>query len=138
MNLTTTQKLFSWLIFSVLLALLPFILGIINLSSRGINVDIVTLLGRGELLLISTTLCAIALGELFSIAKKSLVVQLAGGMSFIIISISSSLYAHLLMRGDEMISHNVVFMSIGLFVLSVITSSVCIIMAESEQRSSQH
>jgi hypothetical protein len=61
MNFTTTQKFLGWIMFSVLLALLPFLFGIINLISQGINVDIVGLFGRGELFLISTTLCA--LGE---------------------------------------------------------------------------
>jgi hypothetical protein len=61
MNLTTTQKLFGWLMFSVLLALLAFLLGIINLTSRGINVDIVTMY---EIVACKTPMVAAAVGAM--------------------------------------------------------------------------
>lgn len=124
---TTIQKLLAWIIFS-LLTLFPFFLIIIKSNLTGIDVDIVALFGHGELLLISTTLCAIALSELFGVASKSLVVYLIGGISFFIILISSSLYASIsLIEFKEIDVNFVVSISFVLFMVSVITSSLSIL-----------
>jgi hypothetical protein len=65
-----TNKLVTWVLFSVVFALLPFLVNYLLGISRGEKITLELLFGRGEILLASITLCGIALGELFEVASS--------------------------------------------------------------------
>jgi hypothetical protein len=120
-------KLIGWIVFSVCFAMLPFLFNLINDFSRGIDVTLVSLFGDGQLLLVSTTLCAVAVGELFGVAStKSIATHLLGGLTIILIAITSFYYANV-STGDESLRHDIVAnLSLWSFIASVFISSLII------------
>lgn len=58
------QKLTTWLIFGVTIALTPFALEFLKLIDRQKDVSLAAVLGSGQLLLVSAAIAAGALGEL--------------------------------------------------------------------------
>lgn len=58
------NKLLKWLIFGVLVALLPILFNLLFALTVGAEVTAGRLIGRGELLLIAVGLCSTALGDL--------------------------------------------------------------------------
>ncbi|MEN8219826.1 MAG: hypothetical protein ABFS56_26450 [Pseudomonadota bacterium] len=133
-----TQKskylLTRWIIFSVVFALLPFLFKILSEISRGHEISLEMLFGRGELLLVSVTLCAVAVGELFEITPiQSIATLIAGGSAIIIIAITSFYYANISVGGEDLKIDMVIWMSISLFLCSVVVSSACIIIASTRE-----
>jgi hypothetical protein len=104
-----SAKLQRWLYFSVSVALLPIFFNILGwIITQGFTVNFVKILGGGDLFLISTTLCAVALGELLEVAAIPRTIPAAttralGAAYIIIIAISSFIYS---------------FVSVGEFFLS--------------------
>src|ERR1043165_4006800 len=66
------RKLIIWGIFSVGIAVLPVAFNALSLLTRGQDVGLNALLGRGELLLIAAALAATAAGELFASTARRL------------------------------------------------------------------
>jgi len=121
-------KLIRWILFSICFALLPFLFNFISEISRGANVSMVSLFGDGQLLLVSTTLCAVAVGELFGIAStKSIITHLAGGATIILISVTSFYYANVSVGGEDLRHDIVASLSLWLFCASTFISSCCIL-----------
>lgn len=58
------NKLLKWLIFGVLVALLPILFNLLFALTVGAEVTAARLIGRGELLLIAVGLCSTAMGDL--------------------------------------------------------------------------
>jgi hypothetical protein len=54
-----------WLIFGVVMALIPFGAAILSDSDRGISITLGTLFGQGELLIVATIISAGGIGDLF-------------------------------------------------------------------------
>lgn len=130
-----TNKLVTWVLFSVVFALLPFLVNYLLGISRGEKITLELLFGRGEILLASITLCGIALGELFEVASSPVATPPAftkfiGLCSLLIIIISSLYYANVSFGGTDLKREIVATVSLWLFIFSVITSSCCIFITE--------
>lgn len=129
-------KLQRWLYFSVSVALLPIIFNILGwIITQGFTVDFVKILGDGDLFLISTTLCAVALGELLEVAAIPKTIPAAttralGAAYIIIIAVSSFIYSFVSIgeffsSGTRIVKHDIVaHISFWVFIVSVITSSI--------------
>jgi len=130
-------KLLTWGLYTLVFSLLPF--GFIYLIelSKGKEVNLAFLFGRGELIIISLTLCAFALGELlnsafikkpFESTGRILLAIFAGFFALLIIVTASFYYASII--GDELEMEWIIFTSKWLFIFSIITCSSCIVIAE--------
>ncbi len=132
-------KLTRWWIFSILFALIPFLFKILVVLSmkhhdeqpeRGL---LVFLFGQGELLLVSTSLCAVAIGEVFGITTDSIAKNLASGGALFLIAVASFYYAMVSTMGDKLTPPAIIIISAVIFFFSVITSSFCILLTETQE-----
>ena len=123
-------RITRWLIFSVLVSLLPVIFSaLVLLTGQGIS-SITVLLSGGELLLISSAICAGAIGEIVTSTNRNKIGRvLAGGGSVIILASSSFWFAHIV--SSESVNGDVVaWGSIYIFGLTVLTGMSCISLSE--------
>ena len=128
-------KLVRWLIFSVTFAIIPFIFKIASGMIRGIPFNWESLLGGGELFIVSSTLCAVAVGELFgSASKKNFLQIILGGIGILIIALASFAYADVSFGKGELLLNRVMWISCVLFISSILTSSACIVVTEFEEK----
>ncbi len=124
-------KLIRWLIFSVTFAMLPFVFKIGSGMIRGFSFNWEFLLGNGELFIVSSTLCAVAVGELFgSSSKKTFLQIILGGMGILIIALASFAYADVSFGKGELLINRVMLISSVLFISSILVSSACIVVTE--------
>lgn len=135
-NIVVT-KLASWLFFSVILGGIPFAFIYIFTLMKGKSINLEILFGHGELCLISTTLCAIAVGEFLSIAvtrqistpKIKIFIYAVVACCVAIIALASSTYGMILVSEGNLKINAIVSTSIWLFGFSVFMSSLSIIMS---------
>jgi hypothetical protein len=135
-------KLTRWWIFSVLFALMPFLFKILIILSLEEHLSKVNsfinfmmfLFGQGDLLLISTALCAVAIGEVFGVTTDSITKNVASGGSLILIAVASFYYAIISVMGEKLSDNAIILTSIGIFILSVISSSFCILITAEDKK----
>jgi hypothetical protein len=134
MNFNLAEKVIRWLLFSVLIALLPLGFNAISLFTRGISVDLVNLVSRGELLLISTAICAAAVGELVPTGPALRISKIIVVGSTVIILIAASYYFADISAGyrlGEKMDFNVIRdISLIAFISSVVSGALCVILGE--------
>ena len=124
------ERVFKWLLFGVLCSLLPIGFVAIDFFTDGKVVGVGNLIGRGELLLITTGIAAAGLGELISeSAKKSIGVMFTGAASLILIGICSYSYSSVVSSQNPNIE-NITSGSICIFIISIFTTVVCFIQTE--------
>jgi hypothetical protein len=132
------EKVLKWLMFSVLLALVPIAFGVLSYASRnsglGLQVSTARILSHGELLLVASALCAAAVGESFGEGKKYRIPKLLSAGCAIIILLFSALYfadASAAYLAEVEYNENLVrTTSIYVFIAAVIASGSCIALAE--------
>ncbi|HEU0298142.1 MAG TPA: hypothetical protein VFR37_01785 [Longimicrobium sp.] len=71
-----TEKLVRWFMFGVLVSLVPLAVTYFGLRLDRRPIHLEMLVARGEMLLISTTLGAAALGELFPSSRENVIGKL--------------------------------------------------------------
>ena len=126
------EKLLSWAMFSVLLALIPIFFSALQRLIRGHSFKASELIENGELLIVSATLSAGAVGELVNgISKYSIFSTIVLGSTIILLIVSAMAFATIVTaRYDtEKVQLNyraISIMSIVLFSLSVVSSGSCI------------
>ncbi|MEM6635548.1 MAG: hypothetical protein AAF667_06615 [Pseudomonadota bacterium] len=130
------EKLSRWLIFSVAISLVPLIFAAISLASRGSSVELIAVIGNGELLIISTSMCAAAVGELFGAGQKYKYVQvILGGLAVLLLMLSALNFADIAAvraAGSNVVSEVLRSTSIVIFLASVVVSCGCIVVSEIE------
>lgn len=123
----------QWLIFSVTLALTPLIFNaILILFMEDIPFNMVTVLSKGELLIVSVAIGSEASGRLIAsgTSYKSLKIASAGA-SFLLVIISSLLYAVISRPvGLSLDSNSVSLGSIVIFLMTIMSSLSCVLLAE--------
>ena len=93
------ECLIQWMIFSVIIALMPLVFNAIRRTMKGQGIDIFEICSEGELLLISAAIAAASLGELFGAENSHNIAKLISGGSCIII---------LKTRGDHFIGQIII------------------------------
>jgi len=128
---TIVKKIISWIIFSVIFAWLPFVFNILSRLNRGEPITSDVLFGHGELYLISATLCAVAVGEVLSIAVtrsisifQAMSIYTMIALYIAIIALASFGYA------SSLVGEQVISAALGLFFFSAVLSSFSIIISE--------
>lgn len=64
-HIKTSEKVVHWLIFGVVMALVPFAAAFFGDVDRGVKLHSATLFGKGELLIVAAVIAAGAIGDLF-------------------------------------------------------------------------
>lgn len=125
------EKLVTWFVFSVVLALVPLAATFLFQASRpAANVDLAKLLAEGELLLIAASLCAAATADLFtsSGSRWRIGKVLAGGATVVILLFSAIYYASVdTSRADHVALEALIVYrtSLVLFGSAVLASGAC-------------
>lgn len=124
-----------WTLFGVLFALVPIIFSALSEWIHGDSVGLSELIGGGELLLVSTGVCAAALGELAGRPTDPLrgVRGLLSGVSVILILIAGLLFADVAgsVRDHEAYDAvRVATASLVIFSISLITAAMAMVVAE--------
>lgn len=129
------EKLAKWLIFSVILALLPFAFNYLRLASRGVDPTMAKLLGGGELLLVAAGISAAAVGDLIgSGADRRLAKLFAGGGSIVVLCLASLHFADVAAAraAPTFDASVVVWSSQMLFAFAVLGGGGCVALAEAQ------
>jgi hypothetical protein len=134
------QKIFEkaarWLIFSVTISLVPLIFTAISLASRGNSFDLIDIIGNGELLLISTALCAASVGELFGTSPKYRTLKIVlGGIAVVLLMLAALNFADISAAktsGTQIVPDVLKATSLYIFFSSIIVSGGCIVVSEVE------
>lgn len=127
------EKLVRWLIFSVTVALLPIMFNYLLLLTNGQTPTVTMIFYRGDILLISSTISAGAIGELIGSSDKLKIAKyIVGGLCVILLFLTSAWFASLTSLVNsatfdpEFTANN----SIILFIATVMSSASCIILSE--------
>ena len=133
------NKLLKWLIFGVLVALLPILFNLLFALTVGAEVTAGRLIGRGELLLIAVGLCSTALGDLV-LAEHSVRSRfwrgarlILTGTCVVVIAASSFYFALVSDRYARQIAVSeeaVVLISSTLYLAAVISSVMSVLLSE--------
>jgi hypothetical protein len=125
-------ELIHWLIFSVIIAVLPLLFKLLSNLVNQESITIASLCSRGELLLVSVTITARAHGELLaggtSLRFANLIV---GGFCIILLILASFWFADISCRIDQNNSVDGRIVTVGsiiVFVCAVILGGSCLVL----------
>lgn len=92
--MTPRLKVVQWLLFSVVVALVPILFGLTVLIFKGEDANLPAVVGRGELLILVSALCAAALGDLILSNGATIWAKLlCGGMNVFVLLMSALMFA---------------------------------------------
>jgi hypothetical protein len=126
--------LLRWLLFTMLITLLPVMFIATNQVMVAQPVSIDSLFSRGELLLISTALCAASITRLVVRPHPTVVAIVVAGSCMLLLFVSSTLYAAVVTSAQHGIAgslHSVAVQSIFIFVFTLIASASATLLAGS-------
>lgn len=132
--LTLREKFTRWFIFSVVISLVPLFTSYVGLALDRRTAGLAAVIGRGELLLITTTLAAAAIGELIpSGRERGTQKLLAGGACTVIVLLSSLVFAAVQARphADPALTF---VLSMSLFCGTLLASGSCLYLAHEVKR----
>ncbi len=127
------ERVVAWLFFSVLFALLPLAFNGGVLLVQGLQVNLTQLLSKGELLIVCAGIAAGATGEvLTSNINRRLTRILATSSCIIILALASFIFAYISSAASVPLNGaKIAELSITIFVLTLLTSTPCILMSVS-------
>jgi hypothetical protein len=128
-----SERLVRWFVFSVVIALLPLGFRYLLEATDGAPPTITRLLSQGELLLVSSAIAAAAVGELIGRGRRRPILQLFAGGGCIATVLIASLYFAYVSTRTAARPTVVATTSVWLFVLTLIASASCVILAEEER-----
>jgi hypothetical protein len=131
---SVSKKALRWMIFNVVIALIPLAARAIIALFHKKPVSIEAILLDGELLLVTAAINAGAIGELIGTANKRGLYQIVVvGASMVSLIFSCLLYAHIIATGSTGLDEAIIYKtSIGLFGVTFIAGLNCIILSELE------
>ena len=131
------QAFIQWLIFSVVIALLPLLCNLLRDIRKGDGIALVRLFSHGELLLVSAAISASSLGHLFGAKNPSNVLLniLAGGAGVGVLMVASFWFADVSAAchsnpTESIDSKAICVGSIIVFVCAVAASSSCVLLGK--------
>lgn len=129
-----SRRLIKWLIFSVMIALLPIIFNAIKMITRNNPIELEILFSNGELLIISVAIASAAVGELLGSGEDKIIVKyFAGGGCITIIALASLWFADIstsMRLGENLNKYFISAGSIVMFFLTLISAGSCKALAE--------
>ncbi|HIE00033.1 MAG TPA: hypothetical protein EYP59_07050 [Thiotrichaceae bacterium] len=100
------------------------------ISSDDNSLTLAMFIGHGELLLVMTTLNAVAIGELFGVPSNSITMHIVGWCTVLLMALSAGYYAHVSMMSDQLNINTVTNISLTMFLITVITTCSCMLFLE--------
>jgi len=130
------KKLTIWILFNVLVALLPFLFRYLGATFSGQMVNLQNILSDGELLLVAAAVASGALGDLIASNQEDALPRvIVGGLCILSLLLSSLCYAFVSALGDLSIAQDTLAISqwsIWIFTSAFATGTGCIILTEAE------
>lgn len=130
------QRLIRWLIFSVIVALLPLAFNAFMILVTGKELSLLLICSNGELLIISAAISAAAIGELFSSNYPHQIPKyLAGGGCVISLCVASLMFAYIAgaAKSNVTLEGQVILnSSLIMFIFAILSSGSCIAIAENQ------
>lgn len=128
------EKFTTWLIFSVTIALTPLLFGALLVYITGGNPTSVSLLSRGELLIVAVAIGAESSGRIIASSRTRKAFKiLTAGSNLVLVILSSLLFASIVSSlGIRFDKERVSQISHYLFLFTMVTSASCVLLAESE------
>ena len=130
------KKLTLWILFNVLVALLPFVFRYLGATFSGRLANWENILSDGELLLVAAAVASGALGDLIASNQEDVLPRLVvGGFCLLSLLLSSLCYAFVKALGDLAIGLNPVAIyqwSLIIFISAFTTGTGCVILSEVE------
>ena len=133
-NSEKITKVFTvWLIFSVAIALMPIIFNIMVVTlivESTLNIS--TILAKGDFLIVSVAIGSEAIGRIILSGKADKVSRIIpSGICFILVLFSSLLFAYVSKPAEiPVIIENVSTISSVMFLMTMISSGSCVLLAE--------
>jgi hypothetical protein len=88
------EKIATWFIFSVLMALVPLAAGVAKQMTSNADINLAAVVAQGQLLLITAGLCATSLGDLIGSGKTARTAKiLAGGFTLVVLTFATLYFA---------------------------------------------
>lgn len=128
------EKLIRWFMFSVLVSLVPLALTYFSLWVDQREVTLEILVARGELLLISTTLGAAALGEFFPGNRENALEKLLSGGALVLLMLISSFFFAVIQARQSSSPRSLFAISMVLFVGILAAAASCMFYSHQEAR----
>lgn len=130
-----TLRISKWVVFAVVLGLLPIGLGVIDTITQGDTLHIDGLFRRGELFLVSTAILGAGLAELFTARRQRLptvrfVAGCAAGLVLVVAALWFADVATKLRDGSHFDGHVVAVGSLVVFGCAFLAGLSCIVVAE--------
>lgn len=129
-GLNLARSLSKWLFFSVALSLVPIAASILISSTRNGSGSLESGLKHGELLLITVSLCAAAVGDLIGTSKDIPIRKIVSGGGALLILIVSAIYfadiSAAISNGAQFDSSQLTKYSLYLFSSGIICSALCV------------
>jgi hypothetical protein len=125
-----------WIIFSVIIALVPIFFSYLVLYYLGKTPSVVEVLSAGQLLIVSVAIGADATGRIIGTSRPLVRIAriIAGGGCIVLIILSSLLFAYVSSdQTNQIVLENVADNSIILFLIIFINSAACVIISELEE-----
>lgn len=127
------EALIRWLIFSVLLGLLPIAASLLRLLTRGDAPSVASLIAHGELLLPTASISAAAIGELLgSEGRRRTLGLISGGVATLVLMLSCFYYAEVTgaVPGVRPLDSTIVSgISFSFYLCAVVAGAACRIIA---------
>jgi hypothetical protein len=127
-------KLARWLLFGVLMALLPLAYNLLHVVTRGGKASVENLTGHGELLLVAAAISAAAIGELVASGPKAPIGKIvSGGGALLVLGFASLYFADVAWAektGEKLLASVVCNTSVVLFASAFVASLACVALSE--------
>lgn len=124
-----SEKLTRWLIFNVMIALVPLSAGFLGLQLARQELSLHTLTARGELLLISSAIAAAAVGELIPAGRARATRKLCAGGSCILLVLLSSLFFAAIQARQDADPQSILSLSLWMFAGTLLAGFSCVYLA---------
>lgn len=131
------SKVLHWLFFGVIFAVMPIIAGLLINASRLGSLGFWSLIGRGELLIVTAGLAAAAAGQIFTkkSSRRHLMSSFLAFSNIVIACLSSIVYANIsagLQEGDKINEGFVGVLSLVFFGITLVTAGSSALIVELE------
>jgi len=130
-NKTRLLRVIRWVFFSIIFGLFPFVLkALVVMSGDHKPLTLAMFIGHGELLLIITTLNAVAVGELFGVPSNSIAIHIVGWCTVLLMALSAGYYAHVSVMNEKLNVDIITNISLIMFLMTVVTTCSCMLFIE--------
>lgn len=126
-------KLVKWLLFSVIVALLPLVFAWWSTFLSGPIKSFAQVVSRGELFIVSATVCAAAIGDLVGKSHRdqftTVIAYITSGAAVVILMLSSLFYANIVNSAGSA-AFAVATTSASFYIVAVVVGAVSIVLSE--------